>query len=248
MLKANETVAVHLNKKKKRLPYRIHQSPSSENIKTFALIAKNLGYKLSHNPSSEEIQVFFESVNDETVKRHLIIQYIRSMKFAYYSADNIGHYGLALENYCHFTSPIRRYSDLTVAHLLFEESIAKNVQDIAKHCSDQERNSMLAEMSVIKLKKYRLLYADWKKNPHMHYEAIITSIKPFGIFFDLKDYYIEGFLHISSFHDYYHFHEDKQLLKGEASGLRFQIGDIIDLQLLYLDLIQLTTQWAIKEI
>src|SRR3954454_3720782 len=115
------------------------------------------------------------------------------MRLAVYSAENIGHYGLSLTHYCHFTSPIRRYVDLIVHRILFAEGADdfEYLQAMALHCSEQERISAKAETSVVLLKKLRLLDAMGKKDPYRDYEAIITRVKNFGIYFEILDLMLE---------------------------------------------------------
>ena len=170
------------------------------------------------------------------------------MKMAFYSRENIGHYGLALTHYCHFTSPIRRYSDLIAARLLFEGEKEMNIQEIALHCSERERRSMQAETSVIRLKKLRLLYYKWKENPHMLYEATITGVKPFGLIFDVQDYYFEGFVHVSKLDDFYMYDDKNQTLKAKHSKKKYLVGDTIAVYLHNVDLIKLTTDWTLEQL
>ncbi|MCB1110157.1 MAG: VacB/RNase II family 3'-5' exoribonuclease, partial [Chlamydiia bacterium] len=156
MLKANEVVAETFMKRGDQAIFRIHESPGEENFSDFFALARSLGFSLPSPVEPKDIQNIFEQAKQTPYGEQLSIAYIRSMKLAIYSKDNIGHYGLALENYCHFTSPIRRYSDLIVHRRLFEKS-EEDLTEIAKHCSDQERVSFKAEMAVLLMKKLRLL-------------------------------------------------------------------------------------------
>lgn len=147
------------------------------------------------------------------------------MKLAAYSTENIGHFGLSLEYYTHFTSPIRRYIDLMVHRALFNE-IKENVdlEEVALKCSEKERLSSKAENAVILLKKLRYL-AGRKKEDNDTYDAIIVSIKPFGLFFELKDFIFEGFLPL----------QDKRLALG--SRIRVKLREI--------DLVTRQTEWTL---
>lgn len=136
MLKANEIVAVHLNKMGKELIYRIHDEPSAETFEDFYNYARALGFFLPPKPTPRDIQKLFEQAKDSALASQLSVSFIRSMKLAFYSPENIGHYGLALEHYCHFTSPIRRYTDLIIQRLLFNEEDPKaDLTEIAEVCS-----------------------------------------------------------------------------------------------------------------
>lgn len=197
MLLANETVATHLSKQGKPLTYRIHEEPNPENIRDFAITASAIGFPLPPAPTTEELQQVFDVARETPFGNFLATAFIRSMKLATYSTQNIGHYGLGLEHYTHFTSPIRRYIDLLVHRTLFNEVDNKeNLDDIALRCCEKERLSAKAENAVILLKKLRYLEAQGKKGFDT-YDAVVISIKPFGIFFELKEAMYEGFLPIT---------------------------------------------------
>ena len=156
-----------------------------ENLKEFYSLARSLGFQLSENPAPEDIQALFDAAKNSPHVQQLSIGFIRSMKLAIYSKDNVGHYGLALENYCHFTSPIRRYTDLVIHRLLFNPKIPEDLELIAKECSEQERRSFKAEMSVVVLKKLRLLKKYKDSDSQRVYTATVTKVKPFGIHFEV---------------------------------------------------------------
>ena len=169
------------------------------------------------------------------------------MKLAQYSPENVGHFGLALEHYCHFTSPIRRYSDLIIQRLLFDEEPEEiNLVQIAQHCSDQERVSFRAEMSVKTLKKLRLLNHYFHEDPSRDYPAIITKIKPFGIFFELQELMLEGFLHISELDNDYFVHDERRnILYGRSTGKTYAVGSLLKVRLARIDLIHLESSWML---
>ena len=122
MLKANETVAWHLSEQSKNLTYRVHDEPAEENLRDFSLLASAFGFAFADRPTPQDLQKLFEEAGESTYANYLASCYIRRMRLAAYSAENIGHYGLSLTHYCHFTSPIRRYVDLVVHRILFGES------------------------------------------------------------------------------------------------------------------------------
>ena len=122
MLKANELVATELNNRGKNLTYRVHDVPAEENLKDFSILATAFGFKISDIPTPQDLQKLFEEAAETPYSNYLASNYIRRMRLAAYSAENIGHYGLSLSHYCHFTSPIRRYVDLVVHRVLFNES------------------------------------------------------------------------------------------------------------------------------
>lgn len=245
MLKANETVALHLTKAKKHLTYRIHDQPAEENMKDFSMLASAFGFELSPTPTPKEIQKLFDEAMSTPYGEHLATSYIRRMRLAVYSADNIGHYGLSLTHYCHFTSPIRRYVDLVVHRILFEEESTKEVLDkISEQCSLQERISAKAENSVLLLKKLRLLNLYQQENPTRQYEAIVTRVKNFGIYFEIIELMLEGFLHVSELeNDYFIFEEDAVALVGRHSGYSYAAGNTITVMLTAVDLITQESKW-----
>lgn len=249
MLKANELVAISLHKKGKELIYRVHEDPQEENFNDFLKMARMLGFKVPLEPSPQDLQQLFEKARSTAFFTQLSVAFIRSMKLAQYSPENVGHYGLALDYYCHFTSPIRRYSDLIIQRLLFDEEPEDlNIQKIADQCSERERISFRAEMSVKTLKKLRLLKRYQEEDPNRSFAAIITKIKPFGVYFELQEMLFEGFLHISELHnDYFIFDEKSCQLFGRHTGITYRLGHLIELNILKIDLILLEVKWDLYE-
>jgi len=245
MLKTNETIATHLSQILKNITYRVHDEPEEENIKDFTLLARAFGYEISDNPDMRELQDLFEEAQSTPYGPYLASSFIRRMKLANYSADNIGHYGLALTHYCHFTSPIRRYADLIVHRILFgEDDNVEKLQEIAFRCSEQERVSAKAENSVVLLKKLRLLKQITREDPHRAFDAVITRIKPFGFFFEVLDFVLESFFHLSEMDDdFYDYNESKMQLKGRSSGVVLQPGHKISVYLKEIDIIHQATSW-----
>ncbi|HNA62892.1 MAG TPA: ribonuclease R, partial [Rhabdochlamydiaceae bacterium] len=247
MLKANETVAKHLAENKKPVVFRIHEEPSKDDFTDFYAMARSFGFSLPNAPTQQDIQTLFEKAKKSPHAGQLAVGFIRSMKLAYYSPDNVGHYGLALDYYCHFTSPIRRYTDLVIQRLLFnEEGKDLDLEKIAQQCSDRERVSFRAESSVKMLKKLRLLDRWMKDDPNEVYEAVVTRIKPFGLFFDLSHLMLEGFLHISELeNDYFVFNAQQNALIGRTSGKTHIAGETIKVQPIAIDLIFLESRWEL---
>ncbi|MCH1430057.1 MAG: ribonuclease R [Chlamydiales bacterium] len=249
MLKANEVIAKHLSDLEMPLPFRVHEEPKTDSLQDFSSIASLFGYQLSHEPTSEELQEMFDELSKtpETA-RLLSILFIRSMKLATYSTENVGHYGLSLEHYCHFTSPIRRYSDLIVHRLLFSQDPDPDVDyaQLAESCSIHERQSAKAEMQVNRLKKLRLLEKLQQKHPYASYKASITSVKAQGISFETDELLLEGFIHISQIdQDYLEYSKETQSLTATHSKNRYTMGQKIEVMLLEVDLIRSESRWCI---
>ncbi|MFA6118958.1 MAG: ribonuclease R family protein [Parachlamydiales bacterium] len=239
MLKANEIVAKHLSSLGKHLIFRIHEEPSSEKFNDFFELARSLGFSLPQKPTQQDIQNLFVKAKETEHLQLLSISFIKNLKLAHYSPDNVGHFGLALEYYTHFTSPIRRYSDLIIQRILFnEEDENTNFDEVAKICSDKERNSFRAENSVITLKKLRLLQKIISTDSRKIFTAVVTKVKPFGIYFELDEYLVEGFLHVSEIEDdYYEYYQESSKLIGKHKNKTLSIGTKIKLKVEDIDLI-----------
>lgn len=245
MLKANELVAWHLSKEGKHLTYRVHDEPSEENMKDFSMLAAAFGFTLSPTPTPKEIQKLFDEAMETPYGQYLATSYIRRMRLAMYSSDNIGHYGLSLLHYCHFTSPIRRYVDLVAHRILFHEPEEKDkLEMIALRCSEQERISAKAENSVTVLKKLRLLDMRHKANSRREYEAVVTRVKNFGVYFEIVELMLESYLHVSELEsDYYVYDDAEVVLRGRHHGQIYRAGDKITVMLKEVDFITLDSKW-----
>jgi ribonuclease R len=247
MLKANEIVAWDLTQKGKNLAYRVHDEPAEENLRDFALLAAAFGFRMPDLPTPQDLQKLFEEAGETVYGNYLASCYIRRMRLAAYSPDNIGHYGLSLAHYCHFTSPIRRYVDLVVHRILFGESVDFDyLQQIANQCSEQERISAKAESSVVVLKKLRLLSQMHAVTPYREYEAIITRVKNFGIYFEIIELLLEGFIHISELEeDYFVYEEERMRLRGTKRGGVYAPGDRLTVMLKDINFISQETNWYV---
>ena len=245
MLKANEIVATTLQKREIPLIFRIHEEPSPESKEEFWALARVCGFSLPSAPTPQDIQKLFREAKHTRYASQLCIAFIRSMKLAKYSSQNIGHYGLALENYSHFTSPIRRYPDLIIQRLLFGHTPEEALEAIAERASDKERVSFKAEQSVKTLKKLRLLQHWLKEDPSREYPCQITKIKPFALHFELSPIGIEGSLHVSEIRgDYFIYEADKNSFLGRHSNVRFCIGDTLLMRLESVDLVCQVARWS----
>lgn len=249
MLKANEIVAIYLSQKGKQLIYRVHESPTDESFKDFYSFARSLGFTLPAAPTHMDIQKLFQEAKNSPLLSQLSVSFIRSMRLAAYSSDNIGHYGLALEYYCHFTSPIRRYTDLIIQRLLFDELPEScDVNTVATKCSEKERVSFRAESSVVILKKLRLAGSYFENEPKRIYSAVVTRVKPFALFFEVPFFDLEGSLHVSKLgNDYFEFDAEKMKFKGAHTGKSFSIGQEIFVRLEKIEYILHETEWALSQ-
>lgn len=248
MLKANEIVASEFVKAGLPTAFRIHEEPLEESMKEFYALARLLGFELSAEPSVHEVQRMFNLAKHTEFAERVAVAYIRSMKLAVYSCENVGHFGLALEHYCHFTSPIRRYADLIVHRMLFTKEEPKQLRKITDQCSEKERNSFKAEQSVLQMKKLRMILAQFDEDPYHTFTGIISNIKPHGIYFELQPINYSGYVHISKLgDDYYEYSEEQGVLYGTYSGHELALGDKIGVQLVRIDLIRGETEWELPQ-
>ena len=153
---------------------------------------------------------------------------------------------MALDHYCHFTSPIRRYTDLIIQRLLFNEESTSDLSEIAEVCSTKERISCRAESSVVLLKKLRLAAASYDEDPHKVYSAQVTRIKPFALFFEIPDFDLEGSIHVSELgNDFFEYDAKHLSFRGSKSGKTYTCGAPIFIRLVQIDLIRQQPKWEV---
>ena len=231
MIAANEAVAHFMEEKGFPFLFRIHEPPKQEAIDEFRRFISFLGYKMRKepNPSPKEFQRVLWEIKGRPEERVVNEILLRSMKWAKYSAKNVGHFGLASDGYTHFTSPIRRYPDLIV-HRLLKKALSKEEMKVseevlrnkADHLSHRERVAMEAEREILDRYRVRLM----KDKIGGEFEGVVSGVTAFGFFVELKDIFVEGLVRVTSLHDdYYQYHEKKYCLVGERTHKTFRIGD-----------------------
>lgn len=247
MLLANQIVAKHINEKKSNLipfVYRVHDLPDKQKIIDFANFVKSLGFNFSIEDGlkSKGFQKLMEQVkghHDEFLINDLAI---RSMAKAVYSAENIGHYGLGFKYYSHFTSPIRRYSDLIIHRILFEKSTNGKIiysfpllEEICEHISQTERTAIEAERESVKIKQIEYL----RNHVGEEFDAVISGIVHFGMFVRIIDVLAEGLIRLRDLEgDFYVFDEKKYSLIGKRTKRVYRLGDKIRVKLIRADLVR----------
>lgn len=247
MLAANETIAEHFYSMDLPFLYRIHEDPNPEKLEKFFNFAVNFGYVLRGTPENihpRTLQLLLEKVKGEPEEAVISTVMLRSMQKAKYSHQNLGHFGLATEYYTHFTSPIRRYPDLTVHRLirkyLFEKKVdvktqehwKKDLPEIARHTSACEQRAVEAERETDDLKKAEFMQDKIGES----FVGVVSGVTNFGLFVELPNT-IEGLVHISYLtDDYYHFSEEHMALIGERTGNVYRIGDQIEVRVLNVNL------------
>ncbi len=236
MLAANEAVASFLEGRNWAFLYRIHEPPTVDKLQEFQQLAAECGLGLV---LGRELQKNLQNLLDEIAERPearlLNQQLLRSLQQARYSPENKKHFGLAADCYCHFTSPIRRYPDLTIHRVLKKAlhdklkkpaSIDEKLLALGKECSDKERRAMAAERELVELRRCQVM----EKRLGEQFTGTISSVAEFGFFVELDDYFVEGLVHVRSLQkDYYHFDSRTHRLIGERrrqvfhAGMRVQI-------------------------
>ena len=235
MIAANETVATHINNMDLPFIYRVHDIPNTEKIEDFKNLIKQLGYNININTNKITPLTMQQILNDLRDKKEFTIlsdMLLRSMKKAIYSTTNIGHFGLALTNYTHFTSPIRRFPDLTVHRLLrtylFEKRIdmetinfnQKYLIDVATNSSETEVASIEAERDVLDMKMAEYM----EDHIGEKYKGIISGVTNFGMFIELENL-VQGLVHISTLDGYYNYVPELLSLVKEDNSKKYRIGD-----------------------
>jgi len=243
MIEANVTVATHIANMELPFIYRIHDIPNADKIDDFKNLVHALGYKIEtsiNEITPKSMQRILNSLKDKPEFTILSSLLLRSMKKAEYSKNNIGHFGLALDNYTHFTSPIRRFPDLTVHRLLKTYLIDKdfsmstinyldnNLITISEHSSEREVASINAERDVNDMKMAEYM----ESHIGEEYEGTISSVTNFGFFVEL-DNLVEGLVHVNSLKgDYYNYVPELLSLIGKSTKKTYRVGDKIKIKVI----------------
>ena len=258
MLLANRTVAGDLSKIKVKnrpipFPYRIHDNPDEEKLVPFVAFARKFGHKFDTSSPDAIASSFNQMLADVHGKpeQHVLEQLgIRTMAKAKYAIENIGHYGLGFENYCHFTSPIRRYPDVMVHRVLqrvieHNAPIDKKMEEKCKHCSERERASMDAERAANKYKQVEYMQNFLGEE----FEGVISGVASFGFWVETVEHKCEGLVSLNSLLDFDDFRlvESDYCLVGHRSGRKFRMGDKVWIKVIAANLSkrQLDYEWVV---
>jgi ribonuclease R len=248
MILANISAARYVEKNSEPALFRVHDQPSDDHISALKSVLAELGLTLGGGmkPTPKDYAQLMDSLAGRPDREMLQTMLLRSMKQAVYDPDNRGHFGLALTSYGHFTSPIRRYPDLSlhrgIKYLLAKEhgtlkdrwtpsggwhSDFQEMLHLGEHCSMTERRADEATRSV----------ADWLKCDFMQdhvgevYSGVITSVTAFGFFVRLDELFIDGLVHVSTLdNDYYRYDQIGQRMVGESSGMVYRLGDKVEIR------------------
>ena len=249
MLAANEAVSRHITARGIPFLYRVHENPDPVKLRTFQEFVHGFGYEFSlvdEKVRPSELQRLLAQADGRPEERMVNYALLRCMKQARYAADNVGHFGLASDCYCHFTSPIRRYPDLVVHRILRAALLLAPLPDaspqgdggkrafrqlaiaterlgeVAEHTSKRERVAMEAERDVVEMKKLQYM----QQHVGEQFDGYITGVTNFGFFVELEELFVEGLVHLSTLSDdLYSYAEKQHSLIGRRSGTVFRIGD-----------------------
>jgi ribonuclease R len=241
MLAANEAVAQELTDREIRFMRRTHGKPSPRKMEQLSQFVRELGFDIDSLEDRFALQQLLITTADVPESRAVHYAVLRSMQRAVYSgkASPEGHYALATENYCHFTSPIRRYPDLTVHRVLDRLFDGKNpsveqetLNLLAEHCSDREQRAEAAERASVELKLIRYL----ETRPGEQFDAIITGVERFGLFVQGLDLPVEGLVPVDSLpYDRYYHDRTTHTLAGHRPSNQFRLGDLMRVELARVD-------------
>lgn len=236
MLLANKTVAEFVSEKKVKdkpvpFPYRVHDMPDESKLGVFASFASRFGHKFNLNDPASITASFNEmlAMVQGKPEQHVLESLgIRTMAKAVYTTENIGHYGLGFENYCHFTSPIRRYPDVLV-HRVLQECLDNDIHPIkqleqqCRHCSDQERSAMEAERTANKYKQVEFM----QQYVGEEFDAVVSGVASFGFWAETVEHKCEGMVGLADLAEIDEFEliEGEYSLVGRNTGTRIRMGD-----------------------
>lgn len=257
MLIANETVAQHFFWLETPFVYRTHEKPDPDKIKKLSTFIRNFGYHIKQTGEEihpKELQKLLNKIADTDEETLISRLTLRSMKQAKYTVECTGHFGLACQYYCHFTSPIRRYPDLQIHRIIKEQLRGKlsegrishyeeKLPEVAKHASKMERRAAEAERETDKLKKAEYM----EERIGEIYDGVICGITQWGIYVELPNT-VEGLVHVSSLAgDYFYYDEEACEMVGKESGVSYKLGQRVTIQVKGVDRLARTVDFLFPE-
>jgi ribonuclease R len=232
MVAANEAVAKELWTRNVKILTRLHEPPDEERIWELRAELKGLGVKLGNIANPKVFAQFLKSIKGHVLYPTISVMVLRSMKRAVYDSLSIGHFGLAKKYYAHFTSPIRRYPDLTLHRQLARHISGGNprvapklLATWAEHATEKEERAAEAERSLLEIKKFRLLEAEIAERRPVEYSAVVSKCTPFGCFVEIPELAVSGLVHISLLsRKFVRFNESDMSLSAPGGG-SWRVGD-----------------------
>jgi len=251
MLAANVSASEFLERAGQPTLFRVHEGPTPEKLEALRTMLRDFGLTLGggDQPQARDYAELLKRIKDKPYAGMLQTVMLRSLQQAVYTPENVGHFGLAYDAYAHFTSPIRRYPDLLV-HRGIKEVIkgrrynAGDLAAIGTHCSETERRADDATRDV----------EAWLKSYYMQdhvgetFDGTISGVTSFGLFVTLDDLYVDGLVHISDLgQDYFQFDGAKHMLRGERSGVKYQLGGRVTVKVVRVSLEQAKIDFVLVE-
>jgi ribonuclease R len=245
MIAANVAAATFLAKRKLPTLYRVHEGPDELRLADLRDFLREVGLTLGggDEPEPKHFAKLLESLQDRPDKHMIQMVMLRTLKQAVYAPDNIGHFGLALDKYAHFTSPIRRYPDLLVHRALKHAVTGRDRSDFEYGHGDMTRLGEQCSMTERRADDATRAAIAWLKCEYMMdkvgetYEGTVTAVTGFGLFIELDEIYVEGLVHVTALdNDYYHFDPISHCLIGENSEMCYRISDRMKVKVARVDL------------
>ena len=243
MLLANEVVALELKRSGRPGLYRIHENPDPERLQEFRAQAKSMGFPCGDLTQRGEIQKLIDRVRGQPAESAVRIGLLRSLKRAVYSPKPLGHYGLAKLNYTHFTSPIRRYSDLVVHRVLFShgrepgDSSYDGLSRLALHISQTERSAAEAEQESKKLKTLEYFDRQSHATKRTSLQGLILEVRASGLVIQIPEFVIQGMVPLSALQgDLFVFSPQRLELRGQRTGITLRAGLPLQVEVARVDL------------
>ncbi|NLC42056.1 MAG: ribonuclease R [Erysipelothrix sp.] len=247
MVTANHCAANYFDVHQLPTLYRVHERPTQKKMTALSSVLRIMGYRMKGSLDTvrpSEIQRVLYHFRNEPTYSMVSQLVLRSMQKAKYHPVNLGHFGLGLKQYLHFTSPIRRYPDLVVHRLMKKYNFNKNINpsvikkdeerlvDTALWTSDRERNAVDAQRQVEKMKKAEYM----QQFIGEHFEGMISGVTGFGLFVQLPNT-CEGLVHVRTMPEFYVYDEQKMMLIGRDSGTTFQMGQTVTIKVTSVDMV-----------
>jgi ribonuclease R len=251
MLAANVCASDFLEKNEQPTLYRVHEGPTPEKLKALREMLKDFGLTLGggDKPHAKDYAALLKRIKGQPYAGMLQTVMLRSLSQAVYTPENVGHFGLAYDAYAHFTSPIRRYPDLLVhrgikAVLKKTKYDAGDLTQVGNHCSETERRADDATRDV----------EAWLKSFYMQdhvgedFSGTISGVTAFGLFVTLDDLYVDGLVHISDLgQDYFQYDAQKHMLRGERSGVKYQLAGRVRVKVVRVNLEQAKIDFVLMD-
>jgi ribonuclease R len=234
MLLANETVARELRRRQFPAVYRIHENPDPARLEDFRAQLKCLGFSVGNLSQRGEVQKLLLSIRGKKEEPVIKVNLLKSLRRAMYSVKALGHFGLAKENYTHFTSPIRRYADLIVHRVLFNTAAGGvsagpgRLEEMILQMNLKEKNASDAENESVKLKKLEYFSMISKQTKKPSFCALLLEVKSFGLLVELPEFQVQGLVQISDIKgDIFYFDNQRLEMRGQKTRKVYRAGQEI---------------------